>query len=154
MFMGKLPHKADLLGSLTEAAGANGIRAGAIQVMGALQEAKVGFYDQWSKAYRELPFNKPLEIVSGTGNISLRDGKPFVHLHLSLSDEEGKVFGGHAMEGCTVFAAEYIIMPLTGTTPVRVFDETTGLYLWERDQYPAPGQKELSPELQRALLHP
>ncbi len=154
MFMGKLPHKADLIGSLTEAATANGIRAGAIQVMGALQGAKVGFYDQWSKTYRELTFAKPLEIVSGMGNVSLRDVKPFVHLHLSLSDEEGKVFGGHAMEGCTVFAAEYIIMPLTGATPLRVFDETTGLYLWERDQYPAPGQKELSPELERALLHP
>lgn len=154
MFMGKLPHKADLIGSLTEAATANGIWAGAIQVMGALQGAKVGFYDQWSKTYRELTFAKPLEIVSGMGNVSLRDGKPFVHLHLSLSDEEGKVFGGHAMEGCTVFAAEYIIMPLTGATPLRVFDETTGLYLWERDQYPASGQKELSPELERALLHP
>lgn len=154
MFMGKLPHKADLIGALTETAAANGIQAGAVQVMGALQRATLGFYDQWSKAYRELPFNKPLEIVSGTGNISLRDGKPFVHLHLAVSDEEGKVFGGHAMEGCIIFAAEYVIMPLAGTAPVRTFDETTGLFLWEREQYPAPGHKELSPELQRALLHP
>jgi predicted DNA-binding protein with PD1-like motif len=154
MFMGKLPHKADLIGALTETAGANGIQAGAVQVMGALEKATLGFYDQRSKAYRELLFASPLEIVSGTGNISLRDGKPFVHLHLAVSDEEGKVFGGHAMEGSIVFAAEYVIMPLPGTAPVRTFDETTGLFLWEREQYPAPGQKELSPELQRALLHP
>lgn len=154
MFMGKLPHQADLIGALTEAATANGIRAGALQVIGALQGARLGFYDQWSRAYRELAFAKPLEIVSGMGNVSLRDGKPFVHLHLALSDEEGKVFGGHAMEGCTVFAAEYIIIPLPGVTPVRGFDETTGLHLWEREQYPAPGQTELSPELQRALHHP
>ncbi len=154
MFMGKLPHQTDLIGALTEAAAVNGIEAGALQVVGALQGAKLGFYDQWSKTYRELPFAKPLEIVSGLGNISLRDGKPFVHLHLSLSDEEGKVFGGHAMEGCTVFAAEYVIVPLPGAVPVRTFDETTGLYLWERKQYPAPGQKGLSPELERALLNP
>ena len=154
MFMGKLPHHADLIGALTDATRVNGIQAGAIQVMGALQRAKVGFYDQWSKTYREIPFAKPLEIVSGTGNISLRDGKPFVHLHLSLSDEEGKVFGGHAMEGCTVFAVEYVIMPLPAGAPVRVFDETTGLFLWEREQYPAPGSKGLDPELERALLHP
>uniref|UniRef100_A0A831UCE7 DNA-binding protein n=1 Tax=Geobacter metallireducens TaxID=28232 RepID=A0A831UCE7_GEOME len=154
MFMGRIHHQADLIGALTEAARANGIQAGAIQVTGALRRAKLGFYDQWIKAYRELPFNKPLEIVSGTGNISLRDGTPFVHLHLALSDEEGKVFGGHAMEGCTVFAAEYVIMPLPGAAPVRVFDETTGLFLWEREQYPAPGQKELPPELERALFHP
>ena len=154
MFMGRIHHQADLIGALTEVARVNGIQAGAIQVMGALQRAKVGFYDQWHKTYRELPFARPMEVVSGTGNISLRDGNPFVHLHLSLSDEEGKVFGGHAMEGCTVFAAEYVIMPLPGAAPVRVFDETTGLYLWEREQYTAPGHKELSPELERALLHP
>ncbi|GLI38528.1 DNA-binding protein [Geobacter hydrogenophilus] len=154
MFMGKLPHQADLIDALTETARANGIRAGAIQVVGALQRAKLGFYDQWSKTYREIPFAKPLEIVSGMGNISLRDGKPFVHLHLSLSDEEGKVFGGHALEGCTIFAAEYAIMPLPGSAPVRTFDETTGLFLWEREQYPAPGQQGLSPELERALLNP
>lgn len=154
MFMGRIHQQADLIGALTEAARANGIQAGAIQVMGALQRAKVGFYDQWHKTYREIPFARPMEIVSGTGNISLLDGNPFVHLHLSLSDEEGKVFGGHAMEGCTVFAAEYVIMPLPGAAPVRGFDETTGLHLWEREQYPAPGHKELSPELQRALHHP
>lgn len=154
MFMGKLPHQSDLIGALTEAAAANDIRAGALQVIGALRGARLGFYDQWSRTYRELAFAKPLEIVSGMGNVSLRDGKPFVHLHLALSDEEGKVFGGHALEGCTVFAAEYIIIPLPGVTPVRGFDETTGLHLWEREQYPAPGHKELSPELQRALHHP
>lgn len=154
MLMGKLAHQADLIEALTDAAGANGVRAGAVQVVGALQKAKLGFYDQWRKAYRELPFERPMEIVSGMGNVSLRDGKPFIHLHLALSDDEGKVFGGHALGGCTIFAAEFSIMPLPGEAPVRVFDETTGLYLWERAIYPTEASGGISPELARALLQP
>lgn len=154
MFMGKLPHQSDLIEALTATACSNGIRAGAVQVIGALQRANIGFYDQWSKVYRKIHFDRPLEIASGMGNISLRDGNPFVHLHLTLSDEEGKAFGGHALEGCIVFAAEFVLVPLTGADPVRTFDETTGLFLWEREQYPASGDKELSPELERALFHP
>lgn len=154
MLIGRLPHRSDLIGGLTAIATKNGIRAGALQVIGALERAKLGFYDQWHKSYRELPFDRHLEIVSGLGNISLRDGTPLVHLHLSLSDDEGKVWGGHGMEGCTVFAAEFFITPLPGIEPVRTFDETTGLHLWERELYTAPGNKKLSPELERALLHP
>lgn len=154
MLMGKLAHQADLIEALTGAAGTHGVKAGTVQVVGALRKAKLGFYDQWRKTYRELPFERPMEIVSGMGNVSLRDGKPFIHLHLALSDDEGKVFGGHALGGCTVFAAEFTIMPLPGAEPVRVFDETTGLYLWEKEIYPAEAHREISPELARALLQP
>jgi len=154
MFLGKLPHQSDLIEALTATACANGIGAGAVQVIGALQRASIGFYDQGNKTYRTIHFDRPLEIASGMGNISLRDGNPFVHLHLTLADEEGKAFGGHALEGCIVFAAEFVLVPLTGAAPVRTFDETTGLFLWEQKQYPAPGARKLSPELERALLHP
>ncbi|RNC69203.1 MAG: DNA-binding protein [Desulfuromonadales bacterium] len=154
MFIGKLPHQADLLGALAGVAAENGIRAGMVQVTGALQRAKVGFYDQWMKAYRELPFNEPLEIVSGVGNVSQRDGAPFVHLHLSLSNSEGKVIGGRGMEGCIIFAAEFFILPLPGIEPIRTLDETTGLQLWRQALYATGREKELSPELQRALFNP
>ena len=40
-------------------------------------------------------FKGPFEIISLVGTLS-PDG---VHLHLSISDEEGSVFGGHLLEG-------------------------------------------------------
>lgn len=154
MLIGRLPHRGDLMGELTKVAVENGIKAGAVQVIGALERATLGFYDQWHKSYRALPFDRNVEIVSGLGNISLRDGAPFVHLHLSISDETGSVFGGHAMEGCTIFAAEYFILPIPGIQPVRTFDETTGLHLWERMRYAPGSPDDIPPDLKRALFIP
>ena len=56
--------------------------------------------------------------------------QPFVHLHLTLSDETGAASGGHAMSGCRIFAAEAAIQVAEGPEKHRVFDEATGLFLW------------------------
>jgi len=154
LVVGKLPHGSDLMAELTAVAVQSDVKAGMVQVIGALQRATVGFYDQWGKRYRELIFGHPLEIVAGMGNVSLRDGAPFVHLHLSLADEKGSVIGGHAMTGCTVFAAEYLILPLPGIELRRAYDDTTGLHLWEQDRATPPGFAELPPEQQQTLLNP
>lgn len=154
MLIGRLPHKGDLLGGLTAAAVEGGVKAGIIQVIGSLERARLSFYDQWARRYREFSLDTPLEIAAGLGNISLKDDTPFVHLHLSLADREGAMTGGHAVAGCTVFAAEYAIIPLAGPPLVRVHDETTGLFLWERERYGSGPASELPADIQRALFIP
>lgn len=65
----------------------------------------------------------PFEIVSGTGTIS----KEGCHLHLSVSNEEGKMFGGHLKDGCRVNpTAEIVIGVFEDATYKRVQDEETG----------------------------
>lgn len=135
MFIGKLPHGGDLLYSLNRLVRDQSIKAGYIQLMGGLQRARLSHFDQLKRAYRELSFDAPHEIVSGTGNISLRDDTPYAHLHLAISDSEGRVVGGHCLEGCTIYAVEYVIIPFVGVAPRRIYDETTGLYQWEKDSY-------------------
>ena len=67
------------------------------------------------------------------GNISLKDGKPFAHIHLVLSDEEGRSIGGHCFEGCYVFVCELVIRELIGEELYRVpQEECGGLNLWDR----------------------
>ena len=137
MFIGKLPHRSDLLYELNRLVKNRSINAGIIQVIGALSRAHLSFYDQQKRAYQELSFESPHEIVSGNGNISLRDGTPQVHLHLALADQTGRVVGGHCLEGCSIFAVEFVIFPLDKIDPKRAFDEATGLYLLEKDFYDA-----------------
>ncbi|MBF0170081.1 MAG: DUF296 domain-containing protein, partial [Nitrospinae bacterium] len=60
----------------------------------------------------------------------IREGLPFVHLHLTLADREGRVTGGHLAGGTVVFACEFSIAVLTGPPLVREHDELTGLNLW------------------------
>lgn len=68
-------------------------------------------------------FNYKCEILSLVGTLS-PDG---MHLHISLSDEQGKVVGGHLKEGCLVnVTAEVVIGELEDVQFSRKFDENTG----------------------------
>jgi predicted DNA-binding protein with PD1-like motif len=135
MLVGKLPFKSDMLRELNKIAAKKGIKAGTVQVMGSLKRARLSFYDQKIRAYRELDFDAPHEIVACSGNISLRDEKPFVHLHLAVSSSAGIVVGGHCLQGCGVYAVEFTIIPFNGEPPRRVVDNDTGLLLWEKPLY-------------------
>jgi predicted DNA-binding protein with PD1-like motif len=65
----------------------------------------------------------PLEIVSGTGTVS-KEGS---HLHISISDQTGNVFGGHLKDGCEVHpTAEVVIGIFDDVSYNRVLDENTG----------------------------
>jgi predicted DNA-binding protein with PD1-like motif len=130
LHMGRLPKGSDLLLGLTDLVKERGITVGFLYAIGALESARFAYYLQDSKGYETICVDKALEILCLIGNISQKEGEPFVHAHITLSDEE-KVWGGHLVEGCKVFALEYQILELEGPTLNRVFDSETGLYLWK-----------------------
>ncbi|HUW63862.1 MAG TPA: PPC domain-containing DNA-binding protein [Spirochaetia bacterium] len=130
-FSGRLPHGSDLLAALTDFCSQNNILHGGVQGLGALSRARVAFYDQKEQVYHEVAFDNHLEILTLMGNVSLRDGRPFVHAHVVLADESGRAFGGHLVEGCTVFACEFAIQEWQhAPAPERQKDPVTGLWLW------------------------
>ena len=67
------------------------------------------------------------EIVALTGTLS-RDGG---HLHLAVADHQGRTFGGHLAEGCTV------------RTTAEVVLGADDLLLFAREHDPATGYDEL-----------
>ena len=128
--MARLPKGSDLLGELTRMATELGMRAGTVQVIGAVSSLVLGYYHQDRKEYETLDTPGHWEIASGLGNVSIRDGAPFVHIHIVASGSDGSAVGGHLMAGTEVFAAEAYVRALDGEAPVRVPDEHTGLALW------------------------
>lgn len=75
----------------------------------------------------------PLEIVSLVGTL----GSNGHHLHLAVANSQGKTFGGHLLEGSTVFTtAEVVIGLLPG-------------YFFERSLDPRTGYRELAPAPRR-----
>ena len=128
--MGRIKKDADLLFEINSFLLNNEIKAGKIEGIGAIQKGQVGFYNQETKEYQTITIDKPMEIVSLIGNVSLKEGKPFAHCHISLADENGNIKGGHLMEGCVVFAFEFVITVFDGSALVRGFDEETKLPLW------------------------
>jgi len=127
----EIKHGDDLHGAITGYCLKNKIKAGLILAVGALKNAKVSFYDQAKKKYLAETFNRPLEILSCLGNVSLKDGQPFVHAHLTVSDKSGRVFGGHLEKGSIVFACECAILETSGELLNRKFDKLTALNLWD-----------------------
>jgi uncharacterized protein len=125
----RLEHGKDMIAEITELARDLGIETGIFRAIGALSSAELGYYDQVKHEYGKIPVEEPVELVSCSGNICIRDGQPFVHAHAVLADREGKTLGGHLMKGC-VFAAEVHLQELSGQSLRRVHDPTTGLKLW------------------------
>ena len=119
----------DLLDGLNRAVKELGLQAGTLQVIGALEEATIGYFDPGAKEYRPIATGHA-EIASGLGNVSLRDGEPFIHLHLVLSGPDGAAIGGHAMEGCKAFVVEAYFRALAGPPPVRQESPGHGLKIW------------------------
>lgn len=68
-------------------------------------------------------WNEKFEIVSGTGTIS----NAGCHIHVSVSDKDGKVIGGHLKDGCKVaYTAEIVIGIFDDVEYHREPDSETG----------------------------
>lgn len=121
----------DIAEGLLDFATTNGIEAAWVSYLGAVRRAAFRYYDQEGLEYHDLVVDEHLEVLTGVGNISLLDGKPFLHSHAVFGDSTGKAFGGHIAVGCEVFSLEVRIEVLDGDAPQRAFDGTTGLSLWK-----------------------
>lgn len=131
VFAARLPKGADLLAALTELCAVQGVNHGEVTAIGALTEARLGYYNQERRRYEIITVAAHCEIVSLVGNISLKDGRPFVHAHLAVAGADGRVSGGHLVEGCPVFAGEAVVRELDVAEPLeRDYDGPTGLALW------------------------
>ena len=101
-----------------------------LRAIGALQEARLAFYDQHERAYEEFAVSEAVELLALVGNVSQRDGATAVHAHATLGRHDGSCLGGHVMPGCVIFACELVLQELVGESLERVYDEQTGLPLW------------------------
>jgi predicted DNA-binding protein with PD1-like motif len=132
IFTGRLPMGADLYESISRICTEEDIKIGKITALGAVTRAAVAYYEQEKKEYRPITFDKHLEILNCTGNVSLKDGKPFVHMHATFADSQGSVLGGHLTAGTLVFACEVTIEELEGKALDRRPDQISGLNLWDK----------------------
>ena len=129
-FMGKLSYESDILEEFAKICKENNIHFGRVEAIGVVKKANLGFYNQKNREYEFITIDKPLEITNLIGNISIKDGSPMVHAHITLSDEKGYAHGGHLDAGTIVFACEFIIKSFNEKPFERGFDQETGLPLW------------------------
>jgi predicted DNA-binding protein with PD1-like motif len=95
------------------------IKAGfVVTTVGSLKKAVIRFANQKENTVIENKF----EIVSLVGTM----GQDGLHLHISISDENGKTIGGHLADGSLIYTtAEIVLGELNDINFVREKDEET-----------------------------
>ncbi len=131
IYQGSLKKGVDIIGGLTQVMKQSAITAGVVSGIGAVTEAHIGYFDAQSRKYEEIYLRENMEILSLRGNISIKDGGIFPHLHIVFSKKDFSALGGHLYAGTTVYAFEFEIISLEGEPFTRQFDNDTGLFLWK-----------------------
>ena len=111
---------------LSEVAEKEGWTLASISGIGATDDFEVGVFDLARSDYERFRFNGNHEIVSLVGNLTTKDGKPYLHLHITCAGEGGKIVGGHLFEGRISLTAEIFLQKAAGKAD-RLRDESLGI---------------------------
>lgn len=93
----------DLFNEIEDVVAEKNIQAGCVlSAVGSLTHATLRLANR--EYYSE--FDGHFEIVSMTGTVSVHGS----HLHISISDEDGKTIGGHLLPGCKIYTTVEMVL--------------------------------------------
>ena len=120
----------EVLSGLTAFAAQEKVTAGYFTAIGALRRAKFGWFDLEHQAYRDIPIDRQVEMISLIGDVGLVNGKPQIHAHGAVGLPDGHVRGGHLLEAI-VFPTLEVFFTALPTTLIKKRDEETTLSLFD-----------------------
>ncbi len=126
-----LDNHVEIVEALTAFCLEKGILTGQVSGIGAINEATFRFLDPATKKYVDKTFAEQMEITNLTGNISQKDGKPYLHLHLTCSRRDYTCVGGHLLSARINGACELLVGTFPGVEIGRYPDPETGLNLYK-----------------------
>lgn len=122
----------EVLSCIREVCAAEQVRLAEISALGAADHAVVGVYHLDEKRFFPCVLDGEMEICALAGNVTRRGEELYLHLHGSLADAQGNVFGGHVNEIRISATAEIFIRLLPGEVNRRL-DEKAGIFLMDFD---------------------
>jgi predicted DNA-binding protein with PD1-like motif len=126
-FIFRTPEGEEFVSWIEKFAEENGIRTAQVIAIGSLRNATLGYFNEGKGEYEKFEVEETRELVSALGNISLKNGKPMLHIHVSLGSRDGSLVGGHLFRG-EVFVAEVYIKEVDTTLERERFGN---LFLWK-----------------------
>lgn len=106
------------------------IQAGEVTGIGAVEEATLRFFKPSNKNYVDKTFKEQMEITNISGNVSEIEGKPILHLHITLGREDYTALAGHLLDAKIRGAGEFIFYPLN-TRVVKIKNEEVGINFYD-----------------------
>ena len=129
-FVVSIDNHQEMVAALAAFCEEQGILAGEVTGIGAVNHAVLRFLDPATKKYVDKTFEEQMEISSLVGNISEKDGKVYLHLHANFGRRDYTVIGGHLL-CCTLNGACELVVKKFGCKVGRRFDESIGLNLYD-----------------------
>ena len=116
----RLKPEQDLFDEIEAVVAEKNIEAGCVlSAVGSLTHATLRLANRQSYSEHEGHF----EIVSMSGTVSVHGS----HLHISISDEDGRTIGGHLVPGCKIYTtAEMVLAIFEDAVYKREFTEDSG----------------------------
>ena len=126
-----LDNHVSILEALTAFCAEKHITAGTVSGIGAISSATFRFLDPATKQYVDKTFDEQMEITNLTGNLSVKDDKPYLHLHATAGRRDYTCVGGHLLDARVNGACELVVDDYGMNDFGRRFDEETGLNLYD-----------------------
>lgn len=127
-------NRAELGAALADFARKNEIEAGTVCGLGAVDSLTLRFFNPETKQYEDKTFNEQMEIANLTGNISLKDGGVYLHLHVTAAGKDYQAVAGHLLAAFIRGAGEFVVDSFPGGRIERSFSEETGLNMYDFDK--------------------
>ena len=131
MYVLSLDNHVEVSAAIAAFCAEKGILAGNIVGLGAVSEATFRFLDPNTLKYVDKTFTEQMEITNLTGNISQKDGKPYLHLHITASRRDYTCIGGHLLTAYINGACELYVEAFPGVEIGRYADPATGINLYQ-----------------------
>ena len=112
--------------TLTEFCNEHAIKNGQLSGIGAISNIEIGAYDLGTQEYTRTLFKDTWELVSFQGNILLKDNEPFVHAHVTISNQQFETRGGHLFDATVAIVGEFILRKIS-TDGKRELNPSIGL---------------------------
>jgi len=104
------------------------LRTARVEAIGGVRNLTLAYFNHERKKYEEHVFDEFLEVTGILGNITMKDGKPFLHAHGTFGRRDLSVLAGHVISA-TIFPFLEVVITPTCNTALKRFDEDLGLNL-------------------------
>lgn len=104
------------------------ITSAQFSAIGAFKSVTVGFFDLSKKDYTPIEFDEQVEVLNMSGDITMYNHEPVVHIHVVVGKKDGTAHGGHLLTA-TVRPTLEIILNESPSYLSRKMDHAIGIPL-------------------------
>ena len=120
----------EIVASLTRLVEQEQVQLGSVTAIGAANDVTIGIFSTQEKQYHARRYQGDYEISALVGNVTRKEGKPYLHLHITIGNPAtGEVHAGH-LTSATISATLELFLQVWDGQVGREFSDQVGLNLF------------------------